>query len=108
MFSPMTVHILHLQEQVQAGTVPARQCGLALALKVRISVANTKSIRSTSCSYLKSSFHILNAIVIIASSVVDVAVRGGLEEAGSLFIIVRLWRVFQITEEFSARAGRPD
>ena len=32
------------------------------------------------------------------------ALRGGLEEAGSLIIVLRLWRVFKIIEEFSAGA----
>ena len=53
---------------------------------------------------MKSPFHILDATVIIASFVVDVALRGGLEEAGSLVIVLRLWRVFKIIEEFSAGA----
>ena len=53
---------------------------------------------------MKSPFHILDATVIIASFVVDVALRGGPEEAGSLIIVLRLWRVFKIIEEFSAGA----
>jgi voltage-gated hydrogen channel 1 len=47
---------------------------------------------------------VLDAGVIIASFVIDVALRGGLEEAGSLIIVLRLWRVFQIIEEFSTGA----
>jgi voltage-gated hydrogen channel 1 len=46
----------------------------------------------------------LDATVIIASFVIDFALRGGLEEAGSLIIVLRLWRVFKIIEEFSAGA----
>lgn len=53
---------------------------------------------------MRSPFHILDATVIIASFVIDVALRGGLEEAGSLIIVLRLWRVFKIIEEFSAGA----
>lgn len=53
---------------------------------------------------MKSPFHILDTTVIIASFVIDVALRGGLEEGGSLIIVLRLWRVFKIIEEFSAGA----
>lgn len=54
--------------------------------------------------YLTSPFHVLDATVIMASFVVDVALRGGLEEAGSLVIVLRFWRVFKIIEEFSTGA----
>jgi voltage-gated hydrogen channel 1 len=55
-------------------------------------------------SYLKSPFHVLDATVILASFIVDVALHGGLEEAGSLVIVLRFWRVFKIIEEFSTGA----
>jgi voltage-gated hydrogen channel 1 len=54
--------------------------------------------------YFNSAFHVLDATVIIASFVIDVALKGGLEEAGSLIIVLRLWRVFKIIEEFSTGA----
>lgn len=37
--------------------------------------------------------------------VIDVCLKGVLEEAGSIVVILRLWRVFKIVEEFSAGAS---
>lgn len=56
-------------------------------------------------SYLKSSFHIFDATVIVAAFVIDLLLRGPLEEAGSIIVILRLWRIFKIIEEFSAGAA---
>ena len=42
--------------------------------------------------------------MIIASFVIDVCLKGVLEEAGSIVVALRLWRVFKIIEEFSAGA----
>jgi voltage-gated hydrogen channel 1 len=56
-------------------------------------------------SYFKSTFHIFDAVVIVTAFVVDVLLSGPLEEAGSIIIILRLWRVFKIIEEFSAGAA---
>lgn len=56
-------------------------------------------------SYLKSSFHIFDATVIVAAFVIDLLLRGPLEEAGSIIVVLRLWRVFKIIEEFSAGAA---
>ena len=36
---------------------------------------------------------------------IDVCLKGVLEEAGSIVVILRLWRVFKIVEEFSAGAS---
>lgn len=44
-------------------------------------------------------------MVILAAFVIDVLLRGPLEEAGSLVVIFRLWRVFKIIEEFSTGAA---
>ncbi len=55
-------------------------------------------------SYFKSKFHCFDATVIIAGFVVDVCLRGVIEEVGSLVVIGRLWRVFKIIEEFSGAA----
>ncbi len=57
------------------------------------------------CSYFKSLFHCFDAAVIIAGFIVDVLLRGSLEEAGSLVVVLRLWRVFKIIEEFSTGAN---
>ena len=35
---------------------------------------------------------------------IDVCLKGVLEEAGSIIVVLRLWRVFKIIEEFSAGA----
>ena len=53
-------------------------------------------------AYLKNWFHILDASVIIAGFVIDVAFRGLVEEAGSLVVVGRLWRVVKIVEELGA------
>ncbi|KAL2430834.1 hypothetical protein ABEF95_013795 [Exophiala dermatitidis] len=56
--------------------------------------------------YFRSKFHIFDALVIIVAFVIDVLLRGGpLEEAGSLVVVLRLWRVFKIIEEFSSGAA---
>ncbi|OAP61053.1 hypothetical protein AYL99_06057 [Fonsecaea erecta] len=54
--------------------------------------------------YFNNSFHIFDALVIITAFIIDVLLRGPLEEAGSLVVILRLWRVFKIIEEFSSGA----
>ena len=54
--------------------------------------------------YFKSKFHCFDAAVIIAGFVVDVCLKGLLEEVGSIVVVLRLWRVFKIIEEFSAGA----
>ena len=51
------------------------------------------------------SFEILDAAIIIAGFVIDVCLKGVLEEAGSIIVLLRLWRVFKIVEEFSAEAS---
>ena len=40
----------------------------------------------------------------MAGFIVDVLLHGTIEEAGSLVVIGRLWRVFKIIEEFSSGA----
>lgn len=42
--------------------------------------------------------------MIVAGFIIDVLLRGPIEEAGSLVVIGRLWRVFKIIEEFSSGA----
>ncbi|CAD0089243.1 unnamed protein product, partial [Aureobasidium vineae] len=49
----------------------------------------------------RSKFHCFDATVIVASFILDVLLRGILEEVASLVIILRLWRVFTIMEELS-------
>jgi voltage-gated hydrogen channel 1 len=52
-------------------------------------------------SYFRSWFHCFDAFVVVSSFVVDVLLHGILEEAASLVVILRLWRVFKIIEELS-------
>jgi hypothetical protein len=54
--------------------------------------------------YFNSKFHIFDATVILAGFVVDVLLHGTIQEAGSLVVVGRLWRVFKIIEEFSSGA----
>lgn len=54
--------------------------------------------------YFSSWFHCFDATVIIVGFVVDVVLKGVLEEIGSVVIVLRLWRVFKIIEELSAGA----
>jgi len=54
--------------------------------------------------YFNSKFHVFDALVILASFIVDVLLHGILEEVASLVIILRLWRFFKIIEEFSVGA----
>lgn len=55
--------------------------------------------------YLKSKFHIFDAIVIIAGFVVDVVLRGVNSEVASLVVLLRLWRFVKIIEEIGNGAG---
>ena len=49
--------------------------------------------------------HLPDATIIIAGFVIDACLKGVLEEAGSIVVILRLWRVIKIVEEFSAGAS---
>ncbi|KAB2575092.1 Ion transport [Lasiodiplodia theobromae] len=62
------------------------------------------SIWAFGLSYFNSKFHCLDAVVIIASFIVDLLLRGPLEEVATLVIVLRLWRVFKIIEELTAGA----
>ncbi|MCJ1425642.1 hypothetical protein MMC29_003542 [Sticta canariensis] len=55
-------------------------------------------------NYFKSKFHCFDAAVILTGFVIDVCLTGVLEEAGSIVVVLRLWRVFKIVEEFSSGA----
>jgi hypothetical protein len=43
------------------------------------------------CSYLKSWYHLFDACVILGGFIIDVALRGTVEEAASLIVVLRLW-----------------
>ncbi|KAF2430706.1 hypothetical protein EJ08DRAFT_550076, partial [Tothia fuscella] len=57
------------------------------------------SIWAFGFSYFKSSWHTFDALVVIAGFTLDVLLHGVVEEAASLIIVLRLWRVFEIIEE---------
>ncbi|MCJ1460900.1 hypothetical protein MMC28_011282 [Mycoblastus sanguinarius] len=63
------------------------------------------SIWAFGFEYFKSWFHCFDATIIVAGFIIDVCLSGLLEEAGSIVVILRLWRVFKIVEEFSAGAS---
>lgn len=46
-----------------------------------------------------------DSLVIVVAFVLDVALRGIVEEIGSLVVVLRLWRVFKIIEELSAASA---
>ncbi|KAK1074516.1 hypothetical protein LTR74_001112 [Friedmanniomyces endolithicus] len=55
-------------------------------------------------TYFHTPFHCLDATVILAGFVLDVLLKGIVEEVSSLVVVLRLWRVFKIIEELSAGA----
>lgn len=55
--------------------------------------------------YLRSWFHIFDALIIVASFLVDSLTHGVVEEVASLVIILRLWRFVKIIEEMSVGAS---
>ncbi|CRG84098.1 hypothetical protein PISL3812_01432 [Talaromyces islandicus] len=57
------------------------------------------SVLSFGLNYFKSKFHTFDAGVIVLAFIMDVALRGVVEELGSLVVALRLWRVFKIIEE---------
>lgn len=59
------------------------------------------SVLSFGLSYFNSYFHTFDAFVIVLAFILDVALRGVVEELGSLVVVLRLWRVFKIIEEMS-------
>jgi membrane protein implicated in regulation of membrane protease activity len=63
-----------------------------------------KVILTTKYRYFHSWFHCFDALVITAAFVLDVVLRGVTEEAASLIVVLRLWRVFKIIEELSVGA----
>ncbi|KUI55441.1 Voltage-gated hydrogen channel 1 [Cytospora mali] len=55
--------------------------------------------------YLRSWFHLFDALIIVASFLIDTLTRGIVEEVASLVIILRLWRFVKIIEEMSVGAS---
>ena len=46
--------------------------------------------------FFKSWFHCLDATVITLAFLIDVVLKGVLEEVGSLVVVLRLWRVIKV------------
>lgn len=59
---------------------------------------------NTDPRYFNSTFHIFDATVILLGFIIDILLRGVLEEIASLVVVLRLWRFFKIIEEFSVGA----
>lgn len=77
--------------------------GLLALRKSGCSAGNFDQLKP--CRYFKSWFHCFDALVILVGFVIDVCLKGVLAEVGSLVVVLRLWRVFKIIEEFSAGAS---
>lgn len=58
----------------------------------------------TQIRYFKSWFHCFDALIVVASFITDVVLRGVVEEVASLIVVMRLWRVMQIIEELGVAA----
>ncbi|KAJ5368725.1 uncharacterized protein N7496_008485 [Penicillium cataractarum] len=52
--------------------------------------------------YFSNWFHVFDSTVILVAFIIQVSLRGVEEELGSLVIVLRLWRVFQIIEELKS------
>ena len=73
-------------------------------MEVRLSLSAIRKALLTKFSYFRSWFHCFDALVVVAGFIVDVLLHGIIEEAASLIVIMRLWRVFKIIEELSVGA----
>ncbi|KAF2670176.1 hypothetical protein BT63DRAFT_231286 [Microthyrium microscopicum] len=62
------------------------------------------SIWAFGMPYFDSWFHCLDAAVVMGGFILDILLHGTIEEAASLIVILRLWRVFKIIEELSLGA----
>ncbi|OOQ89966.1 putative ion transport protein [Penicillium brasilianum] len=60
------------------------------------------STLSFGMGYFSTWFHVFDSIVILVAFIIQVSLRGVEEEVGSLVIVLRLWRVFQIIEELKS------
>ncbi|KAJ5991869.1 hypothetical protein N7451_007593 [Penicillium sp. IBT 35674x] len=57
------------------------------------------AVLSFGIGYFSNWFHIFDSMVIVVAFIIEVTLRGLEEELGSLVVVLRLWRVFQIIEE---------
>lgn len=70
-----------------------------------VSALNVFHLLTVDTRYLKSWFHLFDALIIVASFLIDFLTRGVVEEVASLVIILRLWRFVKIIEEMSVGAS---
>ena len=54
--------------------------------------ADRMAVTDDSVRFFKSWFHCFDASVILAGFIIDVCLKNILEEAGSIVIVLRLWR----------------
>jgi len=71
---------------------------------LEVSLSAIRKDLLTQFSYFRSWFHCFDALVVVAGFIIDVLLHGIIEEAASLIVIMRLWRVFKIIEELSVGA----
>lgn len=97
----ISLHICEHSNQDMSGWTAIKE-GLdvfSLVISCIFMVELLCSIFAFGFGYFKSKFHCFDATAILASFLVDALTRGPVEEAGSLIIILRLFRVFKIVEE---------
>lgn len=46
----------------------------------------------------------MDSLVVVGGFILDLSLHGAIEEAASLIVVLRLWRVFKIIEELSVGA----
>ncbi|CAD0089388.1 unnamed protein product [Aureobasidium mustum] len=106
-FSEFVIQILSCEGRISEsrGHVAQEAIGIVgLVFSCLFMLELLASIWAFGFRFFRSKFHCFDATVIVASFIVDVLLRGILEEVASLVIILRLWRVFKIMEELSVGA----
>ncbi|KAI9762072.1 MAG: hypothetical protein M1840_001481 [Geoglossum simile] len=77
---------------------------ISLVFSVLFMLELLASVWAFGLLYFRPWFHCFDAAVIAVGFVVDVLLHGVVEEVASLVVILRLWRIFKIVEEFSVGA----
>ncbi|KAI9739426.1 MAG: hypothetical protein M1818_005114 [Claussenomyces sp. TS43310] len=106
-FADIFINLYECEEGDPSPKLDQIRSGLGIAGLVFSSVFMAELITSIwafGWRYFTSWFHVFDGIVILAGFIVDVLLRGVLEEVASLVVILRLWRFFKIIEEFSVGA----
>ncbi|KAJ9623166.1 hypothetical protein H2203_006102 [Taxawa tesnikishii (nom. ined.)] len=106
-FADFIIQIFRLEGRIadRDGEVALEALGIVSLVFSCLFVAElVASVWAFGFGYFRSKFHCFDALVITASFVIDVLLRGVLEEVATLVIVLRLWRVFKIIEELSVGA----